>query len=75
MKIKLRIDWKKALLFLLVSAGLVFLTRSLLMSVGIVLILFVIDGLLVNWEYRRKTHKIFEELRKEHEERQKNQQK
>ncbi|MBP7856386.1 MAG: hypothetical protein KAZ98_00715 [Prevotella sp.] len=75
MKIKFQLDWKKVLLFLLVSAGLVYLTKSLLMSIGIVLILFVIDGLVANWEYRKKTHKIFEELRKEHEERLKKEQK
>ncbi|MDO4952186.1 MAG: hypothetical protein Q4E49_09025 [Bacteroidales bacterium] len=67
MKFKYQFDWKKALVFLFVSAGLIYLTRSLLMSIGIVLLLFVIDGLLANWEYRRKTRKIFDELRKEHE--------
>ncbi len=73
MKFKYYFDWKKVLGFLFVSAGLIYLTKSLLMSIGIVLMLFVIDGLLANWEYRRKTHQIFEKMRKEHEERLKQQ--
>lgn len=49
MKFKYQFDWKKALIFLFVSAGLIYLTRSLLMSIGILLLLFVIDCLLANW--------------------------
>lgn len=55
------------MVFLLISAGLIYLTRSLLMSIGIVMILFVIDALLANYEYRKQTKKIFEDLRREHE--------
>ncbi len=68
MKNKLSIDWKKALIFLVISAGLIYITRSILMSIGIVLVLFIIDGLLANWEYRRKTKQIFDELRRMKEE-------
>lgn len=68
MKVKLHINWKKIIVFLLISAGLIYLTRSLLMSIGIVLILFVIDALLANYEYRQQTKKIFEDLRRENEE-------
>ena len=71
MKPKLQLDWKKALIFLLVSAGLIYITKSILMSIGIVLLLFVIDSLLADWEYRRKTKKIFDELRERHEEEEK----
>lgn len=67
MKLKLHLNWKKIVLFLLVSAGLIYLTRSLLMSIGIVLLLFVVDALLANYEYRQQTKKIFEDLRDEHE--------
>lgn len=67
MKVKLHINWKKIIVFLLISAGLIYLTRSLLMSIGIVLILFVIDALLANYEYRQQTKKIFEDLRRENE--------
>ncbi len=71
MKPKLHLDWKKALLFVLVSGGLIYITKSIWMSIGIVLLLFVIDSLLADWEYRRKTKKIFDELRKKHEEEEK----
>ena len=46
MKIKIRLDWKKAVIFLLVSGG-----------------LFVADALIASYEYRRQTHRIFDELR------------
>ncbi len=71
MKPKLHLDWKKILLFLLVSAGLIYITKSLLMSIGIVLLLFVIDSLLDDWDYRRRVRKTFTELRKGHEEEEK----
>ncbi len=67
MKLKIHLNWKKILLFLCVSAGLVYLTRSLLMSLGIVMLLFVADALIANYEYRRQTKKIFEDLRRERE--------
>lgn len=71
MKPKLHLDWKKALIFLLVSAGLIYITQSALMSIGIILLLFVADNLLADWEYRRKTKRIFDDMRKEHEEKEK----
>lgn len=55
MKVKLHVNWKKVIVFLLISAGLIFLTHSLLMSIGIVLLLFVVDALLANYEYRKQT--------------------
>lgn len=71
MKPKLHLDWKKALLFFVVSAGLIYITKSILMSIGIVLLLFVIDSLLADWEYRRRVKKTFSELRKAREEEEK----
>lgn len=71
MKPKLHFDWKKALIFLLISAGLIYITKSILMSIGIILLLFVADSLLADWEYRRKTKRIFDDIRKEHEEKEK----
>lgn len=68
MKVKIRVNWKKVLLFLFISAGLIFLTHSLLMSIGIMLLLFVVDALLANYEYRHHTKAIFDDLRREHEE-------
>lgn len=71
MKPKLHLDWKKALLFLVVSAGLIYITKSIWMSIGIVLLLFVVDSLLADWEYRRQVKKTFTELRKAREEEEK----
>ena len=65
MKFKIRLDWKKAAIFLLVSAGLLYLTRSALMSIGIMMLLFVVDALIVNYEYRQQTRRFFEELQRE----------
>ena len=64
MKFKIRLDWKKAAIFLSVSAGLLYLTRSALMSIGIMMLLFV-DALIVNYEYRQQTRRFFEELQRE----------
>lgn len=65
MKFKIRLDWKKAVIFLSVSAGLLYLTRSALMSIGIMMLLFVVDALIVNYEYRQQTRRFFEELQRE----------
>ena len=65
MKFKIRLDWKKAVIFLSVSAGLLYLTRSALMSIGIMMLLFVVDALIVNYEYRQQTRRFFEELLRE----------
>lgn len=54
MKLKLHIDWKKAVVYLVVAAGLIYLTRSLLMSLGIMLLLIVADHLLADWDDTRR---------------------
>ena len=69
MKVKLHVNWKKVIVFLLISAGLIFLTHSLLMSIGIVLLLFVVDALLANYEYRKQTKALFDALRRDEEQR------
>ncbi len=69
MKVKLHVNWKKVIVFLLISAGLIFLTHSLLMSIGIVLLLFVVDALLANYEYRKQTKALFDDLRRDEEQR------
>ncbi len=51
---KQKIVWKKALLFLVIMGGLYYITSSFLISLGIILILFVIDALLWEWEENRK---------------------
>ena len=75
MKPKFRIDWKKALVILVVSAGLSVITGSFTMSLGILLLLFVADYLLADWADTRKRKREWrefeEELRREREAREK----
>ena len=62
---KIKFDWKRILVFTIISAGLLYITSSALMSAGILLLLFVVYYLLVgcieayqqkNREEKRKTH-------------------
>ena len=65
MKWKLKIDWRKVVLFLVISAGLLYLTRSVLMAAGVIMLLFVVDSLISDYEYRRKTHELFKDIREQ----------
>ena len=74
MKWKLKIDWRKVVLFLVISAGLLYLTRSVLMAAGVIMLLFVVDSLISDWEYRRKTHELFKDIREQQEQKAQEQQ-
>lgn len=74
MKWKLRIDWREVVLFLVISAGLLYLTRSVLMAAGVIMLLFVIDSLISDYEYRRKTHELFKDIREQQEQKNKEKQ-
>jgi len=74
MKWKLKIDWRKVVLFLVISAGLLYLTRSVLMAAGVIMLLFVVDSLISDWEYRRKTHELFKDIREQQEQKAKEKQ-
>lgn len=65
MKAKFHIDWKKGLVFLLVSAGLYCLTRSFTMTLGILLLLIVADFLLADWDDTRKRKREWREFEEE----------
>ena len=67
MKWTLKIDWRKVVLFLVISAGLLYLTRSVLMAAGVIMLLFVVDSLISDYEYRRKTHELFKDIREQQE--------
>lgn len=62
---KIEIDWKKALVFLLVIAGLIIISRmlgftalgSFLFTAGVMLLLFVGDHLAQNLDYKLKRRK------------------
>ena len=58
---KIRINWKRILVLLLVSAGLVYVTKSFLMSAGIFLLLFAADNLLARYDENRRRRKQSEE--------------
>ena len=70
----LKIDWRKVVLFLVISAGLLYLTRSVLMAAGVIMLLFVVDSLISDWEYRRKTHELFKDIREQQEQKAKEKQ-
>lgn len=74
MKWKLKIDWRKVVLFLVISAGLLYLTRSVLMAAGVIMLLFVVDSLISDYEYRRKTHELFKDIREQREQKTKEKQ-
>lgn len=65
MKVKLHLDWKKAVVFLIVSAGLIYLTCSVWLSIAILLVLFIIDGLLSDWDSSRKLKKQIKKWKEE----------
>ncbi len=74
MKWKLKIDWRKVVLFLVISAGLLYLTRSVLMAAGVIMLFFVVDSLISDYEYRRKTHELFKDIREQQEQKTKEKQ-
>jgi len=54
MKQKIRINWKRFLLFFVVICGIYYLTQSFWMSLGIILLLFVIDNFLKEYDDRKR---------------------
>lgn len=57
-------DWKKTLVFLLVAAGLIFLTHSFVMSLGIFLLLLVADHFLAEHEERKQVREDIDKILK-----------
>jgi len=51
------IDWKRLGLFVAITGGLLFVTGSFAMSLGIILLLFVADHFIAEWEAKRKKDK------------------
>ncbi|MGI6232448.1 MAG: hypothetical protein ACOYJF_06320 [Prevotella sp.] len=72
MKFKLHLDWKKLVVYIFVSAGLLYITESAAMSAGILLLLLLGDRLLAdrefnkNWkkEHAAEIQELEEELRR-----------
>lgn len=59
---KIKLNWKMFLIFFIVCGGLLYLTRSFLMTLGILLVLFVIDGVLKNIDNKHRRKKISEKV-------------
>ena len=51
---KVKIDWKHVALLAFVAILLLYITKSFFMSLGIMMILLLIDALLAQWEDNRK---------------------
>lgn len=59
---KTKINWKLFALLFIVCAGIYILTRSFWMSLGILLLLFVIDGLLADYDRKRRGQRNKEQV-------------
>lgn len=64
---KYRLDWQKFLVFLFVAGGLVLITGSFLMSLGIFLLLLVVDYYLAQYEHKKQFEKEMKERLEEKE--------
>ena len=53
----LGIDWKKFVIFLIITGGLLYLTSSFFMSLGIVLLRFVLEHFVMTYvENKKRKH-------------------
>ncbi len=59
---KFKLNWKMFLIFFIVCGGLLYLTRSFLMTMGILLVLFVIDGVLKNIDDKRRRKEMSDKV-------------
>ncbi|MCH3995465.1 MAG: transporter [Prevotella sp.] len=55
----------RIVLFLVICAGLMYLTDSFFMSLGILLVLFVLDELVRRWDVKRMQKRQCEEMEKD----------
>lgn len=51
---KIKLDWKHTLFFFLLMGGIYYLTESFFMSLGIMLLLFVVDYFIQILDYKLK---------------------
>ena len=58
------IDWKEFAVLFVVIGGIYYLTRSLLVTGGILAILLLIDGLLRQYDNKRRGEKQADEIKK-----------
>lgn len=51
---KINIEWNRVFLFIIISLGLVLITKSMSMTVGILILMYVVDSCLVKWEKKHQ---------------------
>ena len=62
------VNWKEFIVLFIVIGGLYYITKSLWITSGILVILLLIDGLLRQYDNKKKGEKQAEEIRKNLEE-------
>lgn len=62
------VNWKEFIVLFIVIGGLYYITKSLWITSGILVILLLIDGLLRQYDNKKKGEKQVEEIRKKLEE-------
>lgn len=61
---KAKLNWKMFLLFFIVIGGLYYITRNILITAGIMVLLLLIDGLLRQYELKKKGERQSKEILK-----------
>lgn len=51
---KMKIAWKRVVLFVIISLGLILITKSWLMTAGLLLLLLALDIYLAKWEKKHQ---------------------
>lgn len=61
---KLKLNWKMFLVFFVIIGGLYYITRSIWVTTGIMVLLLLIDGLIQQYELKKKGEKQADEILK-----------
>ncbi|MDR0185482.1 hypothetical protein ETF27_02305 [Prevotella brunnea] len=61
---KAKLNWKMFLLFFIVIGGLYYITRNILITAGIMMLLLLVDGLLRQYELKKKGERQSKEILK-----------
>ncbi|MGG6545636.1 UNVERIFIED_CONTAM: hypothetical protein NY100_09460 [Prevotella sp. 15_C9] len=61
---KAKLNWKMFLLFFIVIGGLYYITRNILITAGIMVLLLLVDGLLRQYELKKKGERQSKEILK-----------
>jgi len=60
----MQLNYKHFLVFFIVIGGLYYITRSILITCGVMALLLLIDGLLMQYEHRKRGEREIEEITK-----------